>query len=390
MLQPKRGEMRKWTCRRLADEAGISLVEMMVALLIFTVAAFALLGGLIASAQSVLDQQLRADATRVATQQLEAARTVDFDALDIETVTETVTTGNGRDMNVERTVEWIDALDPADAAGNDDVKLVTVVVSWSDRGRDREVTYTTAIAPPDPEVVGGQALLASVTPGAVEVDDAGAPLATVTLAATPDGFDFVGNMTGRWYREDGTLATVQLVQVPSTQEWTAEVPPEDLTWALDPGQDVEVELTVVAGAREGLTTLTLYRPPDAGTAPAVSDATMSPDPILLTNPPGGSNNCGNDSRCRNVDPVTFSVVVTPVDPTQSIERVYVRYDLRDATSPTEQDLSVGADDVTWSYVVPANMVQFAPGSAQPFTFLVVYDGGQTTAPVTVLHEVRHQ
>lgn len=388
MLHNERGEqMRKWTCRRLADEAGISLVEMMVALMIFTVAAFALLGGLIASAQSVLDQQLRADATRVATQQLESARTADFDTLAIGTDNQTVTTGNGRQMTVERTVEWIDAFDP-DAGTNQDVKQVTVTVGWSDRGEDREVVYTTALSPPDPAVVGSNTVVATVLPGAVPVGDDGVPLLPVTLEASPDGFSYVGNMSGRWTRQDGTLASVQLAQVPATQTWSAVLPPEDLAYTMDPGDSVELTLTVVAGAYQGTAVLTLHRPLETDPDPALSNADVSVDPIYLTNPAGGSTNCGVN-RCKNVDPVTFTVMVTPFSPAQQIERVYVEYDLRDATSPTEHDLTVGADGLTWSATAAADTVQFAPGSAQPFSFVAVFDGGQLTAPLNVAREVTH-
>jgi type II secretory pathway pseudopilin PulG len=380
--------MRTWLRHRLQGEDGISLVEMMIALLILTVAMFALLGGLIASAQSVLDQQLRAEATRVATRTLELARSADFDDLAIETTTNTVTTANGREMTLQQTVEWQDALDPGPGT-NEDVKLMTVVVSWSDRGRDREVTYATAIAPPDPDVVGGQTLLASIAPGAVEVDEDGVPVAAVTVTATPDGFSFIGNMTARWTRQDGTLAAVPVPQVGSTGVWQAELPAEDLAWELEYDESVEIDITVVAGGRQASVVLTLIRPSDTAPGPTLANPFVSPDPILLTNPPGNSNNCGT-TTCMNVHDVSMGVEVTPFDASQTVERVYAEFDLRDATSPIHVDLTAQPDGVTWLATFAAQTMQFAPGSAQPFNFYAEYDGGLVTAPVTVLREVKHQ
>lgn len=375
------------TRRRLGEEGGLSLVEMMIALMIFTVAVFALLGSLIASARSVVDQQLRADATRVATQRLEATRSADYDDLAIGTETETVTTSNGGEMDVERVVAWMDAWDPASGSG-EDVKVVTVTVSWSDRGRDREVVYTTAVAPDDPEFVGPATVVVTPVPPSVVVDDDGVPATPVTLEASPEGFTHVGDMTARWTRYDGTLATLTLSQVPATEVWQGTMSQADLTWPMDPGDTVEVPVTVVAGGREGQTVVTLQRPADAS-APTLSAPSVSPDPILLSNPPGNSNNCGTN-YCKNVDPVTFSVVVTPGSPTQTIERVYVEYDLREATGPTAQDLTVGLDGLTWSYTAPANSVQFATGTAQAFSFFAVYDTDQVTLPTVVQVEVRRQ
>lgn len=380
--------MLTWVRRRLQGEGGISLVEMMIALMILTISMFALLGGLIASATSVLDQQLRAEATRVATQTLEAARTADFDDLDIDTTTQTVTTANGREMVLERTIAYIDAFNPMTGT-NEDVKQVTVVVSWSDRGRDREVTYSTAIAPPDPAIVGSQTLNVSVSPGAVEVGDDGVPLATVTLTAIPDGFTYLGNMSARWYRENGTLATVSVPPGGAPNTWELELPPADITWGLDHGENVEVEIRVVAGSREGTAMLTLHRPEDTAPGPTLSDAVVSPDPILLTNPPGNSSNCGT-TRCRNVHAVTMSVQATPFDGDQVIEGVVVEFDLRDATSPVQELLAPQADGITWVYSISPNSVQIAPGSSQPFNFYAIYDGGQVTVPLTVLREVRHE
>ncbi|HWB72917.1 MAG TPA: prepilin-type N-terminal cleavage/methylation domain-containing protein, partial [Egibacteraceae bacterium] len=116
--------------RRLSGDDGLSLIEMLVAIFILSVALFALLGGLIASARSLADQRSRSAATRVASEHLEELRAQGFDALRTTASPFTVTrTLDGRTYTIVTTLQEEDA-DPA-TAGGPTVMRITATVSWT-------------------------------------------------------------------------------------------------------------------------------------------------------------------------------------------------------------------------------------------------------------------
>jgi Tfp pilus assembly protein PilV len=281
--------------RRLrADEAGISLVEMLIAIFVLTVALFGLLGSLVTVAKSTYDQRMRTNATRVATGEVEALRALGFDQLEDGSETYTVTTPEGREFTVTTEIATVDALDP-DTGENEDVKQITAVVTWDVRDSTRTSTYTTMVAPEATRAIGGR-ISVDLDPNPATVimegDRAGFMTGTVRVLAI---FDFPFEGFPRVAFTDGSGPTLKQHDLN---------PPEDelesSVWHLelvntcasptssscvyyqpsvmaDPEEPHQIHFTVTAGGVSTLATLRLQ--PEIDGAPDFVSPTTITDPI---------------------------------------------------------------------------------------------------------------
>ena len=364
---------------RLSEEDGLSLVEMMVALVVVTVALLGLLGVLLSSARAVLQQDLRNRATRVMTTELEQVRARGYDALPVGTDERTHEIG-GVQFVARTLVEWADATDVADA--DRDLKQVTTTVRWSVGGRVHTTTATTALRRPagtseDTTAYRVEVLASRTT---IEVDQLGVPTAGLAMRATPHGFAHVGPMAVTWENGDGSEGSATLG--PETLHdqgavggaWVGTVLPTDVRMPLDPDTTVTVPFTVRASGHHETVDIVFVRgPAPPPEAPVLSEpSVVSGDGVgvIGVRPPSAAGDCLSPA-CHNDSAVTASVRTAGGDAEVTVA---VEYDTRDADGVVSTPLERVGDG--YQVTFPAGDVAFSPGLAQPFTFVVTYGRGQ--------------
>lgn len=140
------------------DQAGVTLVELMVALSILAIIFTGVAAGLIQATALASEARLRAVATSIAAEELDLIRSRDFDLLAAETVARDVDAANGT-FTVERSSRWItddsstDACTAASFATPDGIRpaflRVDVEVGWpTQRNDSRPVSTSTIVSPP--------------------------------------------------------------------------------------------------------------------------------------------------------------------------------------------------------------------------------------------------
>lgn len=142
---------------KLHDEAGVSLVELLVAMTILAIVMTGVAATLASSLGTVNESQSATIASGLATSSLEAALTQSFSALEAEVTTpetpasETV---NGREFTVTRNVSWVPssaitgACIGTAAGGDTNVLLVDVQVSWTGARLADIASQQTTVSPP--------------------------------------------------------------------------------------------------------------------------------------------------------------------------------------------------------------------------------------------------
>jgi len=144
------------------DDEGMTLIEVLAALFVLSVALLGLLSVFATAAQSISEQQWRATANRLLIEHLESIRLAGWDSLPDEASPEgcgpdvdgatTITTAGGLDFAIVDAVERIDAVTgEVDVDGA--VKQVTSTICWRTRGQQRDMSHTTAISQQDPSIV---------------------------------------------------------------------------------------------------------------------------------------------------------------------------------------------------------------------------------------------
>ena len=371
--------------RGAPDEAGFSLVELLVAIFLFGVVLTALTGVFVASAESINDQRLRTEATRVAADHLETLRGVPFDQLDAEAGRTTVTTPQGRTFVVDTSVTAIDANTGLPVVGGR-VKRLTAVVSWSSGDATRSVTYTTAVGagPPAADVV-SQAIgtvtmfpspattssgdgLAKTLQGSIEV--------TVPLTGFP-----AQTLVGlTWTNALGTIGSRTLTST-SGLNWRTTIPGSDITAAIVGGQG-EVGFTVSAGTLVARYTLAVQSA--AAVPPAITAAAIDRSPVTVARPSGGRT-CADRNQCQNTSAVTFTATAANLDPAQ--DAIIVQYQLFDGTfveAPLTPPAVAGGQ---WALTVGQRTTKFLPGTARAFRFSAIRSSDGASASATVTRDV---
>ena len=358
--------------RRLAGDGGMTLIELMIAIVILTVGLMALLGSFIASAHSLQDQQARSAATRVATEALEGYRASGFDALAPGSYEEQVTV-NGRTYGLETEIDWMDAQD-GQAGGSEDVKSVVVTVTWQIRGAARSSTFETAVASldydeaaqaedPDPAITSVGAV-----PDPVLVDSEGHPVQDIELSADLVGFDDGAQITAEWEVGDsGATDSALLEALLGDDKWRRTVSSSRFVMP----EDGQVRITFTTVPENLARTYDLTLVDDEDELPQITSAGVSPSPINVysEHPQQGCRDKAQhlEDSCYNTQPVDFSATVANLDPDE-VDSVKVRYKLRDG-SDGELALTQSGVSGEWTGTLPADSVRFKPGTGQAFTFI---------------------
>lgn len=138
--------MRRVVRSRLADEAGVTVIEMMVAVFVLGLVLTAFLSVMTASFNSIRQNASMTRATALANEVLEEFRAVPWSRLsEFEECEMTTETRDGHAYSVERCVEFVDA--PQTESGTRDYALLKVHLEWNTSGRERDMSLESLRAP---------------------------------------------------------------------------------------------------------------------------------------------------------------------------------------------------------------------------------------------------
>lgn len=358
-------------------EGGFTLVELLVAISIFSVVLVALTGALISSVRSVGDQRLRTAATRVATDHLETLRTFPFDLLATAGPTIT-TTPDGREFTIDTAVRTIDAATGA-AAPAGRVKEITTIVTWTaDGGSSRSVSYTTAVAD-ESRLSAPVQVIGTITmfPSPVTTDSTGLALEDIEVTVPLEGF-VIGTLVNlSWTNADGTQGAKTLTSTGGAN-WRGTVAKELVTASLGSDGRREVRFTVSAGSLTAVYDLSAQIA--VVSPPVITSAAIDRNPVHVAGPAGGRT-CDERNQCQNTTDVTFSLYLTGLDPVQ--DSVILQYQLHDSTSVEVPLAPVSGESGHWRLTVRQKTTKFLTGTARAFRFTAIRsaDGATTSASV---------
>lgn len=117
------------------DAAGFSLIEVLIALTIFSIGILGIAAMQITSMGSNTDARRVTDASTLAVDRLERLMATDYDSI-----------ASGNTTQSAYTVNWVVAEVDSDGNGTNDSKNITVTVNWSDMGAARDVVIENIIA----------------------------------------------------------------------------------------------------------------------------------------------------------------------------------------------------------------------------------------------------
>ncbi|RWZ64298.1 prepilin-type N-terminal cleavage/methylation domain-containing protein [Labedella populi] len=171
-----------------SPDSGLTLVELVVAMMVFAILALGVAYSMLATLQSSRDNRGRQVAANLAAQEIDLVRSVD-DIFSIQNATR-VQEVDGVPYTVSRSTGWVNSgIASSDCGSGDGVlqhKRINVAVSWGVGGAARTVRSDTVVAPGskinDPT-------LGTITVQVTRADGTGAPGIAVTVkpSSTPEG-----------------------------------------------------------------------------------------------------------------------------------------------------------------------------------------------------------
>ena len=389
--------MLKRLRRCIASDDGVTVVETMFAIMVLSVALFGLMGSLIASAGSQLDQRRRTQGIRVANEYLEGHRALGFDKLQADVVAgclagsscapSTKTLG-GVTYTITPTVAEVDPTNPSlgPQPGKASVMQVSTTVSWPVRSTTKTVTFSNVVSPTKPDltkdiknitVFPDPTIVSKTTPS--DANPWGQPTQDIQLTVELKGLGATTPVSVSWVDDQGAKGPYTLTTTDGkfwrrtiSRTLIRKVIPGMDTATVDDDQefgDLEFLLTVDIGGGVLLRqqqTLRLSRavnppyitPRRSASYPYPSPTLVSPAsiPLVRTGP--------QSSRGRNTGPVVFQVQVSGLNFTD-----------QGTTTDTVVAQWLNWDNstcVNWAYAgavmpAPAGCVIQAPMTYQPST-----------------------
>jgi len=288
--------------RDVQDDAGMSLVETVVALFIISVGVLALLTELVNYMHAQVADKARAGAVRYASQAMEDAREVGRQSFSTLTSTPSGTatyTSNGVTYSAQTSVQLCTAATVASSctppgSGQASVARVTVTVTWPDGENTRQVSLAINVAQTDDSVlttnssgalaglVGGSSSSDTVTLGALSlspssaaVNSSGTPASAVTATLSAVGLNTGSSLPLTWSDDNGSHQVTMTHTTGST--WSATVPAASITKVVADGSTGSVTFAAtVPGGGVATSHLTLVGKPTF-----VGTCRVTPNPIVF-------------------------------------------------------------------------------------------------------------
>ncbi|MBE0447745.1 MAG: hypothetical protein IBX64_06555 [Actinobacteria bacterium] len=146
---------------KLREEKAFGIIDALMAIVIMSIALFALIGLFSISVKAVASSKASTTATQLANKKIEEIRAKPFDDIIPGPATEETQAILGTTYTIKTTIEWVD--DPIDnenqdpkgrdlRGGRTDYKRVEVTVKWTSNGKEQKFTTVTFVrnTPPPP------------------------------------------------------------------------------------------------------------------------------------------------------------------------------------------------------------------------------------------------
>jgi prepilin-type N-terminal cleavage/methylation domain-containing protein len=341
---------------RLADgDAGFTLIEMVVALGVATIALGALAAGLIAAVQGNRVSELRSRANQVAAQCMEQAMATPWSSL---TVGSSSCSGVPSGFTGNRTVSWKNAT-------TYDEKQILVAISWTAAGNSRSLTLTGLRAPTTSEVtppyVNSSTTAAAVltitsqgiTPASEQLQSNGALSQDVTVFITTSQAASTVTLS---FTTTGGSVSVPMTGANGATTWTATVHTTD-AYRFNAGTE---SWSLVAN--------------DGSSTPAYSTLTntltaASASPVTLTVGSPAPSNEQLDTNYYLTSAITFSATTSAAASSVSVTWT-------DKNGTTQTGAMTGANGGTsWTLTLAAGSASGVfPSGTEAFSFVASANG----------------
>jgi Tfp pilus assembly protein PilV len=371
----------------LADEAGFTLVETMVAIVLVTIAIFALMAELTAYVHHQANERARTTAVRFLTRTLEIARGLPAATLaqiPAGSITVPPLVDGGITYSGTEVLQRCSVSDPAGtctppaSSAQLDTRL-RVTITWPDGRATRSVsTYTsladTASSTYTPTgsgslstLVGGSSQAASgvsvstftATPSSSTVTSAGVPTSPITLNLTTVGLNSsTGSIPVTWTDDGGSHQTT-LTGGPSS--WAVTIPAASISKVVASGTSTITFAAAVPGTSAISTVVTTLRP-----GVSITSCSVTPNPIVLT-----------VLTRKTALAETLSCTVFGLAATDSVSVSYA------SGSSTATKTLTSSNGTSWAVVLPLGTTMASSGLSETFSFTATRASDSLTATSSV-------
>lgn len=364
-------------------DGGVTLVEVIVAMAIVVTALLALLGEFTTYLHQQRAQRAHAFALRIATTNLEDARSLKYgDQLGLPSGPLTQTHAG----IAYTTTTHVDSCDPTNQTtcviktGDGSVARLTVTVSWNDSSGAHHLSLSSADANTHQSTVTGSTgglttnatgatgtsvtlTSSSVSPTSVSVDNSGHPLSDVTLNLVLTGLASTTNISTTWTDDAGTHhATLTNT---SGNTWSVVIPKSQITRAVSGSSSGTVTFSATVPGLATLPTSTLTIVP----MPTLSNCSVTASPIVLV-----------PLTRKTSLPEVLTCSATGLVGSDSVTATYASGSGTATVSMTSID-----NGATWSTTLPAGTSMASSGATESLTFTLTRasDGYTTSTSLSV-------
>jgi len=354
------------------SEAGFSLVESLVAIMLVTIAIFALVAELTSYVHHQANEKARTSAVRYLSSSLESARSLSAYSLSqiaAGPVTVQPKTINGITFTTVETLQRCTITDPAGSCNDPGTNTavldtrVRITVSWRDGNATRSVSSYTSLADTSngkyvatgsgtiSTLLGGTSPTNGIsvssftaTPSPMGVTTAGQPTSAVTLTLNTVGLTSSTTAIPVTWTDDNGGHQISLTGGPSA--WTGTVAASSITKVVSSGTST-VRFAATVPGTSSLATADLTVKPGV----AISSCTVSPAAIVLT--PLTRKNALNE---------VLTCTVSGLAATDSVTAAYTS-----GTSTATKSMT-SSNGTTWTYTIPSGTNLANAGLVETFTF----------------------
>lgn len=366
-------------------QAGFSLVESLVAMMLVTIAIFALVAELTSYVHHQANEKARTSAVRYMTDALESARSLTASALkQLSTGPQTIQpkTINGVTFSMVETLERCTVTDPTGTCTTpaSDAVLDTrirITVSWADGTSTRSIsTYGSLADTSNGKYVStGSGTISSLvgattptngisvtsftaSPSPMGVSAAGQPTSAVSLTLNTVGLTASTTAIPVTWTDDNGGHQTSLTGGPSA--WTGTVPASSITKVVSSGTST-VRFAATVPGTSALATADLTVKPNV----AISSCTVSPAAIVLT-----------PLTRKNALNVVLTCTVSGLTTADSVTAAYTS-----GTSTATKSMT-STNGTTWTYTIPSGTNLANAGLTETFTFTATRASDSWTATAT--------
>lgn len=372
---------RQIRAKRIRDDEGMSLIEVIAGIAVITIGLFALLSELAMSVKQQSLEKSQAAALHVANGSLESARSMSYSALvGLAGTTTTTTPLNGRTYTAVRTVQICSPTDSpntctAPTSGTVSTVHASVRVSWSFAGQQHTVRIARSISDKSvlsvtntPSPLGscggsGTTLVTgslSLSPASVAVSAAGQPSSAVTVTLTQSGLANATCVPLTWSDDNGAH---QVTMTGSSGIFSVNIPATSIKKVVSSsGGSIPFTATVPGSQAVPSKSLTIVGAPAFSNNCSVSVAglglnVISLVPLTRKTLLGAGLTCTTENLAK-----TDSVVAT----------------YQSGTGTASISLT-STNGTTWTATIPSGTTMKSTGASEGFTFQLTRASDGSTA-----------